>query len=50
MYNSWKQGIPTHEFRKQQIRDINIMKQIDQTVNFKKIQNENINKMINSVK
>jgi hypothetical protein len=50
MYKSWKQGIPTHEFRRQQLRDINIMKELEEVVNFKKNQNENINKMLNSVK
>ena len=29
MWKAWKEGIPTHEYRKQQNRDISVVMEID---------------------
>jgi len=49
MYLNWKNGISTYQFRKQQLRDVNVMKKIDEVVNQKKENNKNINEMMKSV-
>lgn len=50
MYKSWKNGIPTHQFRKQATRDVNAMLDIDNTITEKNEQNSRIQQAMNEIK
>lgn len=50
MYKSWKQGIPCHVFRKELVKDISLMVEMDEAINNTVDRERRINNMLSSLK